>query len=298
MMYIEWPITLGCDASGVVVEAGEDVTKKYNFRPGDYVCGCTRLGYVGYSAGQEYFLMDAHVTIPKPRNISLIEAATLGAGMQTAALAIFVGLKVPLPDPKNLPQPKDEWLVVLGGASSVGKAGIQIARACGFKVIASCSAKSSKMVEALGATTFDYKDSIETQVKKIMDTTAGKISGCFDAVAADDPAVAKELFKALGSDQQKYFATTNDWSGVGDFEGGKTYNVELGKIGRSDSPEANAQLSEHIPVLVGLVEAEKVRGPDYEIVGEGGFEDVIKAYEYQLSGRAGSKKVVVKVQDE
>jgi len=45
----------------------------------------------------------------------------------------------------------------------------------------------------------------------------------FDAVAADDPLLAKELCKAA-KETEKLFVTTNDWSGIGDFEGGKTYS--------------------------------------------------------------------------
>lgn len=46
-----WPIVLGCDASGTVVEIGEGVTK---FKNGDAVFGCTVLGTPGHSTFQEY----------------------------------------------------------------------------------------------------------------------------------------------------------------------------------------------------------------------------------------------------
>jgi NADPH:quinone reductase-like Zn-dependent oxidoreductase len=39
---------------------------------------------------------------------------------------VFSGLKLPVLDTKNLPLPKDEWGIVLGGASSVGKFSIQV----------------------------------------------------------------------------------------------------------------------------------------------------------------------------
>jgi NADPH:quinone reductase-like Zn-dependent oxidoreductase len=50
-LVLSWPIVLGCDASGVVAETGEGVTK---FKVGDKVFGCTRLGHQGYSTFQEY----------------------------------------------------------------------------------------------------------------------------------------------------------------------------------------------------------------------------------------------------
>lgn len=102
--------------------------------------------------------MDAALTIPKPKNISIQQAATIGVGTlvgqrriesrsdtegwQTAALGLFNGLKLPLPDLENLAdKSKDgseqlrkdsekDWVVVLGGASSVGKYGIQVSRHC------------------------------------------------------------------------------------------------------------------------------------------------------------------------
>lgn len=51
MLVLSWPIVLGCDASGVVVEVGEDVKK---FKVGDAVFGCTRLGAEEHGTFQEY----------------------------------------------------------------------------------------------------------------------------------------------------------------------------------------------------------------------------------------------------
>jgi NADPH:quinone reductase-like Zn-dependent oxidoreductase len=296
LLVVEWPLVLGVDASGVIVEAGEDAQSKYSLKVGDYVCGCTRLGSKQYSTGQEYFLMDAAVTIPKPKNITLVQAATLGVGAQTACLALFENLKLELPTSNT--KDKGEWVVVLGGASSVGKAAIQLARAAGYKVIASCSNKSKDMVTSLGASSFDYKSPVEDQVKAIHDATGGKIAGVFDAVAADDPVVVKQLFKSLDKGSTKLFTTTNDWSGIKDFEGGQTTAVELGEIGRPNATNLNKALAKHIPIIVSLVEAGSLKPAEYEIIGEGGFEDLLKAYTHQKAGAGGSKKVVVKVQDE
>ncbi|KAH0846807.1 hypothetical protein AYO21_07366 [Fonsecaea monophora] len=296
LLVVDWPLVLGVDAAGVVIEVGSEAASKYGFKAGDHVFGCTRLGTPGYAAGQEYFLMDAPVTIPKPKNISLPEAVTLGVGTETACLALFDSLDVPLPDPNNLPGPRDEWIVVLGGASSVGKCAIQLAKASGYKVAASCSTKSAAEVKSLGAVTFDYKKSIEEQVKEVVDATSGEISRIFDAVAADDPVTAKELFKASKSNKRS-FATTNDWTPIPDFEGAKSHPIKFGGVGRPEEAELNKKIEAYIPVITALIEAGKLVPAEYEVIGTG-FEDAIKAYEHQRSGAGGSRKVVVKIQDE
>jgi len=51
MMITEFPIVLGADASGAVVEVGEGVTK---FKEGDAIFGCTVLGVPGFAPFQEY----------------------------------------------------------------------------------------------------------------------------------------------------------------------------------------------------------------------------------------------------
>jgi len=106
------------------------------------------------------------------------------------------------------------------------------------------------------------------------------------------------LFRASKS-ADKFFATTNDWSpDIDDFEGGRTYKVRLGEIGRPQAEELNANIEKYIPVIVGLIELGKLLPQEYEVIGEGGFEDVLKAYHHQRSGAGGSRKVVVKIQNE
>ena len=293
ILVLSFPLGLGVDASGVVDSVGSSVSK---FTQGDHVCGCTRLGSPSYTTVAEYFLMDEQVTIPKPKNLDTVQAATLGVGAQTACLGLFDLLGIDLPGEGS--NEKVGWVVVLGGASSVGKSAVQIAKASGYQVIASCSSKSNELVEGLGAETFDYKVDVDEQVERVLDVTGGKIVGVFDAAASDDPKVAKGLFGKGGDGVTKKFSTTNDWSGIQDFEGGKTMYVELGHIGRGGADELNKTLEKHIPVIVRLVEDGKLKTSEYEVVGNGGFEDALKAFEYQGSGKAGSNKVVVKVQNE
>ncbi|EGE83489.1 hypothetical protein RJZ56_005540 [Blastomyces dermatitidis] len=299
----EWPLGLGVDVGGVVVKVGENAASM--FKVGDYVCGSTRLGNPGYNSGQEYLLMDAKVTIPKPKNISLVEAATIGAGLETAGLSVFDCLDVELPnlqevlEAKYAPEKKDGWAIVQGGASSVGKFAVQLFNICGYKVMASCSASSVPLVKRQGATAvFDYKKPIEEQVKDVLNITKGKVHRVFDAAASGD-AFAKELFKRLPKEGPKLFCSTNTWSGIADFEGGKTKLVELGQIGRPSAEHINERIAEYIPVFVALFEqGGQLFPPPYDLVGKGGFEDALEAHQYQQKGAGKANKVVAKIQDE
>lgn len=52
LLVSSFPIVLGCDSSGAVVEVGKEAESQ--FKVGDRVCGCTRLGEPGYGTFQEY----------------------------------------------------------------------------------------------------------------------------------------------------------------------------------------------------------------------------------------------------
>lgn len=69
--------------------------------------------------------MDAKLALLNQKN-TLQQGATLGVGTYTASLGLFDGLKVELLDPNTLPSVKDEWIIVLGGAGSVGQYAVQV----------------------------------------------------------------------------------------------------------------------------------------------------------------------------
>jgi NADPH:quinone reductase-like Zn-dependent oxidoreductase len=92
------------------------------------------------------FLADAALITPKPDNLTTADAATVGVGFYTAALGVFDGLNIPIPeDPKKLPAATGEWALVLGGSSSVGKFALQLLKALGYKVVVTCSPGSAEV---------------------------------------------------------------------------------------------------------------------------------------------------------
>lgn len=295
LFVMSWPIVLGCDASGTVVAVGEDVTK---FKVGDGIFGCTRLGFKGYMTFQEYFLMDEHLAFKRPSLVTVEQAATIGVGLLTAALALVSGSKIKLEHRKCNDDSK--WVIVLGAAGAVGQFAVQVAKLCGFKVLGSCSPANSKVVESVGAdATFNYKIPLEDQIKEIGRITGGKFSRVFDASAlAGETGMAALAASTAHDEDLKYFATVNDWTPIEPKEGIEIYMVRLGQLGRYGntlSDEVNENITALIPKLEKYLENGDLKPMEYKVVGEG-FEGVLKGLEVFNSSRTAWKKCVVRLQ--
>jgi NADPH:quinone reductase-like Zn-dependent oxidoreductase len=250
--------------------------------------------------------MDTFVTFiltPKMASAGLtpLGASTLGAAVLTACLGLFEGLHIPL---STLEEKRtgEEYILVLGGASSVGKSAIQLALCAGYKVLTSCSPASAPLVTKLGAEWFSYKLPLEEQLAAIEAITggSGKVRLIFDAVAENEPKLANLIFSSSDSastEKKKYFTTTNDWSGISNFGGGETYGIALGVICRPEGKDLNEKLAAYIAACTTLMEKGRLVAGEVDIVGDG-VEAGVEAYKYQMGGKGGNRKVVIKVAGE
>ncbi|KAG4035724.1 hypothetical protein MFRU_001g04920 [Monilinia fructicola] len=290
-----YPIVLGCDASGIVVETGPEVTK---FRVGDGVFGCTRVGAAGYGTFQEFHLMDEKLTFKRPENISVEEAATIGVGLLTAAICLDEGNDIMYPAER---QNQPEWFIVLGGTSAVGQYGIKLAKLCGYQVLASCSQSSIEIVKSAGAdATFDYKQSTETQLSEIESITSGDFVGVFDASAASTAVgLAALKNKSTVKTQKKTFSTTNDWDTIDEQKDISIYRVHLGQIGKYGEPAGDAVnriVEKLIPRLESLLWKGLLEPNEGEIVATG-FGGVSFGVDLSAKNGIGGKKILVKLQE-
>jgi hypothetical protein len=80
------------------------------------------------------------------------------------------------------------------------------------------------------------------------------------------------------------------------FNGAAVYQVQLGPIGRPDSTGLNKAIKSYIPYIVKTIEDGRIVPNEYELFGNG-FEVLADAWKYQASGKGGSNKVIVKLQD-
>lgn len=140
----EKPKILGWDASGTVVETGEDCT---DFKPGDdvfYAGSITRQGT--YS---EFHLVDERIVGKKPAALAHAEAAALPLTAITAYEGLFDRLEI---DPADKERNSRKRILIIGGAGGVGSIAIQLAKWAGLSVIATASRPETKeWAEKLGA---------------------------------------------------------------------------------------------------------------------------------------------------
>ena len=300
LLVTAWPIVLGCDASGVVTIVGDGAAS--NLKVGDRVCGCTRLGVPGFSTFQEYFCMDSNLALPIPKDLSYQQGATIGVGTYTACLGLLGGLELQIPNSFATATERDEWVVILGGAGSVGQYSVQIAKALGYKVVATCSQKTASLVKELGAgAVIDYRKSEEEQLQDLKDITQGNFSGVWDTVASSEQ-FARKALEDVSVAKAKVFATTDDWTPMDEHEDHETYRVKLGLIGRKgddikEAPTINEEVASFLPLLTQLLEAGRLRPNELKVTGTG-FEAISEAIEIQQKGGSGGVKVVVSLQPE
>lgn len=140
----ELPAILGTDLAGVVVEVGADVT---DFKLGDEVYGLTGgvRGMPGTLA--EFAAVDARLLAPKPKNLSMREAAALPLVFLTAWEGLVDRAHVQA----------GQRVLIQGGAGGVGHVAVQIARAFGATVYATASSGKHDIVRGYGATPIDYR---------------------------------------------------------------------------------------------------------------------------------------------
>jgi NADPH:quinone reductase-like Zn-dependent oxidoreductase len=191
--HLKYPLILGFDIAGTVVEAGTSVE---TFNIGDRVLGqclgtdkafaSSQNAEMGF---QEYSILQPHMTSKIPATLSFAQACVVPLALSTAACGLFqkdqLGMELPKADKVTA---MNRTVLVWGGSTSVGTCAIQLATAAGYDVIVTCSPKNFEYCRSLGAKhCFDYKSS--TVVSDIVAALKNKV--CVGALAiGTDSAIA------------------------------------------------------------------------------------------------------------
>lgn len=199
--WLQYPVILGEDVAGVVVEVGADVT---DFAIGDrvvaYAMGLEKgRDAVSESAFQAYAVVDAGLAAALPETMDFEEAAVLPLALSTAAAGLFETDQLAL-DFSQLggTAPRDEVVVVWGGATAVGGNAIQLARAAGYRVITTASPGNHERMRQLGAeAAFDYRD--PEVVDRIIEAVDGSVVAGILAVAVGSAEPCLRIARGTGA---------------------------------------------------------------------------------------------------
>jgi NADPH:quinone reductase-like Zn-dependent oxidoreductase len=183
---VPFPIILGTDISGVIVEVGEDVNQFYI---GDEVYAMVRFPSYGPSqAYAEYVNVAVNEIAIKPKNIDFIQAASAPMSLLTAwQFMIDLGHNEPNPLQPNKHEPvslSGKRILVNGAGGGVGHFAVQLAKWKGAYVIAVASGKQEKLLRELGADEFidytkDAAENIVSDIDLVVDSVGGPTTGRF-----------------------------------------------------------------------------------------------------------------------
>lgn len=167
------PAVMGLEASGVVVEAGQDVD---GFAPGDEVFGTVAPGSGGFA---EQAVLSSGSAAKKPVKVSFTDAATLPVAGATAYDAIA-----------QLGLTEGKSLLIIGIGGGVGVVAAQLARDAGLNVIGTASESKRELVQSLDATLVVYGDGVADRIRQIL---PDGVDGTLDLVGGDALRAVAEL---------------------------------------------------------------------------------------------------------
>ena len=310
--WLKYPIILGSDVAGEVVEVGPDVT---GFKVGDRVVGHAlqldkEFNTTSQGGFQQYTVLQTVAASHIPDTLSYEDASVLPLGLSTAACGLFQEDALALQYPSVPPPPHTgKTLIVWGGSTSVGSNAIQLAVAAGYEVFTTASLKNFDYVKKLGASkAWDYKS--KTVVKDITQALQGKtVAGAF-TVGAGAADACMDIFNECEGNKfismasypvpqppPKRFPLLKtmymymSWLVINFFKSrarGIRYNFIFGSS-LFHNPVGKAVYVDFLPKA--LAEGTFIAAPDALVVGEG-IERINDALKVQRNGMS-AKKVVV-----
>ena len=163
LLKYRFPLILGNDLSGVVVDMGEQVTR---FKKGDAIYA--RLDKDRIGAFAEFAVVRESAAAPKPASLTFEEAASLPLVALTAWQALVEVGKLRA----------GQRVLIHAGSGGVGSVAIQLARHLGAEVLTTVGQRNFDLVKRLGAdVAIDYRsarfDDIAKDCDLVLDSAGG-----------------------------------------------------------------------------------------------------------------------------
>ncbi|MCA1032707.1 NADP-dependent oxidoreductase [Bacillus timonensis] len=163
MLPFEFPMILGWDAAGIVVEAGSNVS---DFKVGDRVF--TRPATTNRGTYAEYVAVDSNLLASMPEQMSFEEAAAIPLAGLTAWQCLIDFGKIQ----------EGDKVLIHAGAGGVGIFAVQIAKYFGAHVATTASENNKEFLTSLGADeVINYRDTDFSEVLNGYDLVLDSMGG-------------------------------------------------------------------------------------------------------------------------
>jgi NADPH:quinone reductase-like Zn-dependent oxidoreductase len=257
----KFPRILGTDFSGVVTKVGTKVT---GFKPGDRVYGASSVFFGKPGTLAELLLVESKNARIMPDDLSFENAASLPVGALTALNGLRKGNTG-----------KGKRVLINGATGGVGHFGLQIAKAKGAFVTATCSKNNADLARTFGA------DEVSGYSKEQISSLGGKYDVIFDAYGKMEYSEVCRLLKRGGIYASTLFMP---WSAISALLVRIVYNKKLTSSNLRSLPEDYDDLER-------LINEKKVKP---YIDKTFSLSDAAEAFEYTEKGKP-KGKVLVKV---
>lgn len=259
---LKFPVILGGDFSGFVIEVNPPTGGVSEFKVDDEVYGSANILGGGSGSFAEFAAANTVSSAFKPKSINFDEAAALPLVGASAIQALENHIKL---------QSKQK-ILIHGGAGGIGHIAVQLAKALGAYVATTVSAADKEFVKSLGADqVIDYKN--EKFEERLKDFDA-----VFDTVGGE---TTDRSFKVL-----KKKGVIVSMLGQPDERLAKEHGVTV--IGQGTN--TNAQ---HLKRLAELVDGGKIKAQIDKVFP---LDEIQEAFEHQEQGHPRGK-VVLQVKD-
>jgi len=177
------PHNSGDDIAGIVHSIGKDV---YEFKPGDRVAA-VHMFQAENGSFAEYAVAPDWTTFHIPHNVSCEEAATIPVAGLTAALALYVDMKLPAPYYERNRAEVKVPILIYGVTSAVGAFAAKYARLSGLGPIIGVAGRGGDFAKTLVDYVVDYRDGEDALVAAVGEVLAkeglSKAPYVFDAIS-------------------------------------------------------------------------------------------------------------------
>lgn len=165
MMPVKFPVTIGGDFAGKVVEVSGSDT---GFAVGDEVYGQAIILNGGSGSMAQFVAANSKNTALKPKSVSFDQAGAL----PLAGVSAVQGLE------EHIKLQKGQKILIHGGAGGIGHMAIQYAKSLGAYVATTVSTKDAEFAVSLGADkVIDYKTQKFEEILKNFDAVFDTVGG-------------------------------------------------------------------------------------------------------------------------